>query len=280
MKKLFITIIVLLLLSLLVGTSSAAGFQAVDQVGQQEIVAFKLNRDAVNMSLDEYLVKMDMSIEEFYSLPGFATPNIESKPDCKSQSMQSKSTQYTMLSSGPEEVQAWVVCDDDMKSWYEELVGHSVTWDDVFMWAWNILEGGDDPFWPEFEIEYTMGAGHYTSWISTNSGNIYQLFDEGRSNHPKPGDCDVGIYMTGQVTGDYLGLSEQGGDDFIIRVRDTGIMPLANLWQHEASHNFGAPDHNPGWFDFCIMSYTWAFYVRSWCGSCHSTIYSNRFHFG
>jgi hypothetical protein len=274
MKKIAIfKISTLLILSLLVSTALAAA-TPVDQPNLQEILAAQ-NLGAViditHMTTEEYLAKTGTTIEGFYSIPGHVTPNIESRADGESQES---------LLTIPQTVEAYVVCDDDMKLWYETLVGHSVTWDDVYMWAWNILEGGDDPFWPQYEIEYNMGAGHYTNWYSTNYGNLYQIFDEGRTNFPKPSDCDVRVFMTGQLTGNIYGLGEKPGNAFIIRVRETGSWPLANLWQHEASHNYDAPDHDPGLFDWCVMSYTWGPWTRDWCGSCHSTIYTNRYRFG
>ncbi len=263
----------LLILSLLVSTALAAA-TPVDQPNLQEINAtqnFGAVIDITNISTEEYLAKTGIPAESFYSLPGYVTPNIESRVNDGSPDS---------LLTIPQTVEAYVVCDDDMKSWYETLMSHSVTWDDVYMWAWNILEGGDDFFWPQYEIEYNMGAGHYTNWSSTNSGDLAQLFNEGRNNFPKPSDCDVRVFMTGQLTGNIYGLGETPGNAFIIRVREPGSWPVANLWQHEASHNYNAPNHDPGLFDWCIMSYIWGPSTRDWCSSCHSTIYENRFRFG
>ena len=42
---------------------------------------------------------------------------------------------FSELDVNPQQIQAYVVCDDDMKVHYEQIVGHSVPWDTIFMWA-------------------------------------------------------------------------------------------------------------------------------------------------
>jgi hypothetical protein len=222
-----------------------------------------------NMTTEEYLNATGMTLESFYSIPGHVSFNVESQDLDRSQNS---------LLSTPQTVQAYVVVDNAAKLWLEYIQGHPVTWDDVYMWAYTILEGGDDPFWPQYGIDYNML--HYTNWSSTDTTSLATLFDEGRNSFPMPSDCDVRIFMTGRPTGADNGKSEVLGSAFIMKVRQPGMWPLANLWQHDASHNYYAPDHIDGLLDYCVMSYTWGPSTRDWCSSCYTTMYSNRLHFG
>jgi hypothetical protein len=223
-----------------------------------------------NMTTEEYLAATGMTLEEFYSLPGNGSLNVES---------QDGGSRNSLLST-PETVQAYVIVDDAMKAWYEYLVGHTVTWDDVYMWAYNILENGDDPFWSQYEIDYNMHD--YTHWHSTEATSMAAIFNEGRNTISKPSDCDVRIFLTGQHPNplvDANGIGERPGNAFILTVREP-TCPVANLWQHEASHNYDVIDHDPGLLDVCVMSYAWIRLTRDWCSSSYTTLYSNRFHFG
>lgn len=177
-----------------------------------------------------------------------------------------------------------IVVDDDMKAHYEAIIGTTVTWNAVYEWANNILEGGDDPFWSWFEIDFV--TREYRQWNSP-SNTLLNLLSLGQQAFPKPAGIDVTVIMTGQIEGGLtppLGWSEVLGDAFVMSTRAANyLMPLFNLWQHEASHLYGAPDHADFWsalWTVCIMSYIWAPATRSWCSGCSSTIYSNRLRFG
>lgn len=63
--------------------------------------------DITHMTTEEYLAKTGTTIEVFYLLPGHITPNIEYGADDESQES---------LLTIPQTVEAYVVCDDDMKS--------------------------------------------------------------------------------------------------------------------------------------------------------------------
>jgi hypothetical protein len=270
-----ISLSLLLFLSLLFSPALAVTTSSEQQNVQQNSQDITDAIDAIdyfdtNMTTEEILAATGMTLESFYSIPGHVSFNVESRDLDKSQNS---------LLSTPQTVQVYVVVDEDAKLWYEYIQGHLVTWDDVYMWAYNILEGGDDFFWPQYEIDYNMHA--YTNWDSPDSTSLSVIFEEGKNTITKPSDCDVRFFITGHNT-DMLGprgISEMLGDDFIIKVRDPTV-PMANLFQHEASHNYGAPDHDPGLLDWCVQSYAWIQSTRDWCSSCHTTMYSNRFHFG
>jgi hypothetical protein len=169
-----------------------------------------------------------------------------------------------------------IIWDDNLWAYYDSLVGHHANpYTEVTPWVASILEDGDDPFESTFDIDYH--ASLFAYWQSTESGDMFQLFDEGRANFGASG-CDVRVFMTGQYCGGVCGLSEYPGNAFIMTV-NTDAIPWANLWQHEASHNYGAPDHIPGYYDYCIMSYYWAPSIRDWCNGCGTIINNNRLQF-
>jgi hypothetical protein len=174
-----------------------------------------------------------------------------------------------------------IIVDDDMKAHYEAIIGTSVTWSDVYEWANNILEAGDDPFDSEFDIPFI--TVEYRQWNSP-AGTAEQLLAWGQQAFPKPSHIDVTVIMTGQDLFPVGGVAERMGDAFLISTKAGNyLMPLANLWQHEASHLYDAPDHADFWealFTYCIMSYIWALVTRSWHSDCWQTIYENRFRFG
>jgi hypothetical protein len=201
-------------------------------------------------------------------LPGYYTPQ---------EHVPSKS----MLLSDPAPVEAYVVCDDDMFTQMQEIYWwrfwQPVTWDEVYMWAWNILEGGDDPFETNFQIDFKMEAGHYTNWDSA-PGTLYQLYYWGIGNFSSAQEstgCQVLVIMSGQSDPDAGGWG--GGDTFIIGTRNS---PQANLVQHEASHLYGCPDHTVPPEPNCVMSYDYTYSTRAWCASCTATISANRYTFG
>ncbi|MCL1977754.1 MAG: hypothetical protein FWG55_06630, partial [Candidatus Bathyarchaeota archaeon] len=72
------------------------------------------------------------------------------------------------------------------------------------------------------------------------------------------------------------------GNHFLMTVNPPGTLPLANLFQHEASHLFGCYDNDPGLTDICIMSYTWIGATRNYCKSgydCYNVMMTNRYRF-
>ena len=66
-----------------------------------------------------------------------------------------------------------------------------------------------------------------------------------------------------------LGVAELNGNDFIVRDFNSCV------GQHEMSHLYGCYDHDLGLWTWCVMSYTWGYYVRSWCGTCTDIINNN-----
>lgn len=82
----------------------------------------------------------------------------------------------------------------------------------------------------------------------------------------------------------YGGLwAERLGDAFAMSVKAGFLgMPVWHLFQHEASHLYGALDYK-GWdavTTWCIMSYMWQSVTRSWCDGCTNIITANKHHFG
>ncbi len=191
--------------------------------------------------------------------------------DLQSQRLQSKSMPPSMLDGDPPvTVSARVVTDDDLLSLYQSIVGYPANWYQMInYWVSQIVEDGDDPFESGFTIDFTFV---YSTWTSPDTGgNLAELFYAALEECPKPATYDVAIYITGQYTNDALGWCWPDGNAFIMTA-NTAYVPLANLWQHEASHLFYAPDH----LEYCIMSYYWAPQTRYWCAGCEGTINGNR----
>lgn len=177
-----------------------------------------------------------------------------------------------------------IIVDDDMKSYYESIDGWSVSWSEIYDWAGNILETGDDPFWSSFEIDFV--TKEYRQWNSPSS-TLLSLLSLGQQAFPKPAGIDMTVIMTGQIKrGISLPLSwaELLGDAFIMTVRAADyLVPVANVLQHEASHLYGTLDQSDWWSaltTWCIMSCIWMPVTKSWHSDCSSTIYLNRLCFG
>jgi hypothetical protein len=176
-----------------------------------------------------------------------------------------------------------IIWDDDLWAYYNNMVGHVANpYTEVTPWLISILEDGDDPFESTFDIDYQASLFAYWSNSPPDCGGLVQLFNIGKQSFSKSG-CDVRVFMTAIDFGNEWGYSElpdnDGGDDFIMRVDTDGVIPRANLWQHEASHNYGSDDHLWGENNYCIMSYTWAHLYRNWCDSCGPPIAYNRMKF-
>jgi len=212
-----------------------------------------------------------LSPEELLAFPGYVMVREESIP----RDGEVKVTQ----TSAP--VDTMIIVDDDAKSYMEAFFHTPIPWSAVYDWAYNLLEGGDDPFNDWFSIDFV--ASQYRSWNSP-SGSLTQLLQWGQQAFPKPVGIDVTFILTGQNTLPEGGRSEVLGDAFIMSAW-AGYYgnPLVNVWQHEASHLYHAPDHSDWWSAIttvCIMSYFWCPYTRNWCGGCSSEITSHKYRFG
>jgi len=169
-----------------------------------------------------------------------------------------------------------VVVDDTMKQMMEGILQRSCTWSEVKDWAYNILEAGDDPFFSTFSINFYIVK--YWCWEIGRQSLLDELYMAQKTFWPLcPDWYDCMVIMSGNMDGLTIGWSELLGDAFIMCVGFFGI-PLANVFQHEASHLYDANDHK-GWsalFTWCIMSYMWSALTRSWCGGCKDKINSNK----
>jgi len=81
--------------------------------------------------------------------------------------------------------------------------------------------------------------------------------------------------MTGQTDPNAAGVG--GGNRIVMTARSP---PQANLFQHEASHLYGCPDHTVSPQPWCVMSYDYLYDTRDWCSDCISTITTNHYTFG
>jgi len=271
----------MLFLCLLLFVPMFASMVSADQAANKPIPEVLTGRTS-DASMSGFGSNISKEALTLMCLPGYFMPNVEPTSSVFS-GLQGKSIQTFMLTSNPSPIQVYVVCDAEMKTRMEINLKHPVTWDDVYMWAWNILEGGDDPFWSYYGIDFNMFR--YSNWISP-AQPFNQLLYTVQSAKPKPADCDIEVLMTGRNDGPILGMCEgwptQPGqkfpNTFLMTVNTWFVMPpypSANNWQHEASHLFHAPDHNPGLFDFDIMSYFWSWTYRNWCGTCVTAMTPN-----
>jgi hypothetical protein len=85
------------------------------------------------------------------------------------------------------------------------------------------------------------------------------------------------------ITGNTIGMARLMGNHFVMNV-NYGIlgyhqMPLANLFQHEASHLFNCDDHKQISAPWCVMSYINNAFNRAYCGDCDTALWRNRHHY-
>lgn len=131
------------------------------------------------------------------------------------------------------------------------------------------VELGDDAFEREHQINFVVKE--IGTWDSTDDvTDSSKLFAEAWREIDK-GANDIKIAFTGQNMGDVGGVA--GGDTVIV----TPILDifLDNLHQHEYSHLFGAEDHDPGYGNWCVMSYAWFLFTNNWDTE-SSTIANNK----
>jgi len=248
------------------------------------VSAVSLNESEVEAStlLESNLTSSSLSLGQLAGLPGYITANEEP--------VDSKKTDYPIDympidggSATPAPVHTLIIVDDKAKSFLQNIyndlcISAEATWSDTASWAYNILEGGDDPFWNCFGIDYV--CNEYRAWVSP-SGTLKQLLDWAQQTFPKPAGVEVTFVFTGQGEPLVGGYGERPGDAFIVSACAMNYLcPLVNVWQHEASHNYGVYDHSALDFTVCIMSGWYIAVTRSWCSGCYTTITQNRYHFG
>jgi hypothetical protein len=171
------------------------------------------------------------------------------------------------------DVHIWVVADEEFRSYYGS------NWETQ---AYNIIETADNKFYTEHNINFIIDK--YTSWDSTDSeDSSSDLLKEAQREMDWDVDhdgCDMMAIFTNQAM-DHRGLSESinynGGDAWIMKHQISYDWDC-HLAQHEASHNYGCPDHGYAG-PYCIMSYQQMFCVDTWCNDCDDEIEDNRDHF-
>lgn len=174
-------------------------------------------------------------------------------------------------------VSVYAAADKEYMNYYDDW------WNPWDQDEWKIIiilavELGDDAFEREFRINFLIKE--IGTWDSTDDENDYvKLWWEAWREIDK-GMNDIKIAFTGQSMYQYGGIipmpvAGAAMYDTVI-VTPQFLFFEDNLHQHEYSHLFGAPDHNPGILDWCVMSYTWGFFTNNWCSECRSIIASNK----
>jgi len=176
-------------------------------------------------------------------------------------------------------VECYVVVDEEFRAHINTDI-----WQDWYIKAVYIFEETDNPFESTFDIDF-VAITIDGSWNSPNSITTMESLYTNAKNHvnwdAKKWCYEALIVLTEQDTsGDVLGMcwywdSERG---LVAETHHWGGVfgwDAYEILQHEESHLYYAPDHDPGTFDWCIMSYTWGFLTRSWCDECKSIIRSH-----
>jgi hypothetical protein len=137
--------------------------------------------------------------------------------------------------------------------------------------TYNLLENIDDYFIEKFGIDFVVTR--FEQYYSDNSlSDARDLFSDVKSKVNK-NDANIMIAFSAQYSGSIGGKAELCGDDVIIFYNPWhSWFSEDNVIQHELSHLFNAPDHNPGYFDWCVMSYFWCSFTHSWCDDCYHRI--------
>lgn len=186
----------------------------------------------------------------------------------------------------PAPVNTMVIVDDDAAVFLGLVnLGTGVS-ASLYEWAVTLLEVGDDPFWSSFSIDFVAVEFHY--WESPNFPqgqpitDMQSLLAHAIVAFPKPAGVDVIYVLTGQNTVPILGISYAYYNIFIVSVwAAVYLVPLQNVWQHEASHLYYAKDHAvTDFLTSCIMNSWYTAYTRVWCSGCTSRIAGNKFRYG
>lgn len=183
----------------------------------------------------------------------------------KNVNLQSSVAQTTTTNT----VNVWIIADEEYRSTFGS------NWKTK---AYNTIEGADDAFNNDHSINFVVGK--YSTWDSTDSeDNCSLLLREAQSesgwnsNHQ---GMDMLAIFTDQSM-DKRGRSEHLGDAWIMKHQITADWDW-HVGQHEASHNYGCPDH--GYTGpVCIMTYVNMMITANWCVDCDQTIETHRNHF-
>jgi len=218
----------------------------------------------------EKMTKEDLN--KLACLPGYFTPNqmsIEVITDNIGGQM--------LLDETTHVVKTIVIIDEEAYYYYVCNEPWFATWEGCCAWANNILEGGDDYLEIPFGIDFQAQSQYYCYWETPDYMDYYDLLDEIDGVDPTGVSCDVIVLMTGQSGGSIVGLANRMGHHFLMNAAASGwpyYIPVANLFQHEASHLYDCSDHG---YDqtYCIMSYTYQWQTRGYCTGCTTQINLN-----
>ena len=166
-------------------------------------------------------------------------------------------------------VNVWIVADEEYRSHFGS------NWQTK---AYNTIESADNAFIRDHNINFNVGK--YSEWDSDDTVHDSSLLDEAQSesgwNTDKQGMNMLAIFTNQQT--DSRGWAESLGDAWIMKHQISANWDW-HLAQHEASHNYGAPDH--GYLGaYCIMTYTYMMSTDTWDDECNQIINANRDHFG
>jgi hypothetical protein len=187
----------------------------------------------------------------------------------KAVNLQSSIAQTTTTNT----VNVWIIADEEYRSTFGS------NWQTK---AYNTIEGADDAFYNDHNINFVVGK--YSTWDSTDSEDSSSaLLAEAQSesgwnsNHQGMDMLAIFTDQSMDKRGRSESMNHNGGDAWIMKHQITADWDW-HLGQHEASHNYGCPDH--GTFGpSCIMTYGEMMTTENWCSSCDQTIETNRNHF-
>ncbi len=206
--------------------------------------------------------------------PGYFTPNqISVQSDSNEEGGQ-------MLLDSVDPIKTILILDEEMVSYYASIDPWNANWLLCCMWADNVLEGGDDYLEVPYGIDFQTEWDYISYWDSPDYMDYSHLLDEIDGVDPNGVGCDVIVLMSGQYGGSsgghqILGVANQPGAHFVMDITiGSWPYPVANLFQHEASHLFDCSDH---YWDqtYCIMSYTYQFQYRGYCTGCDTQLELN-----
>lgn len=147
----------------------------------------------------------------------------------------------------------------------------------------NLVESGDAPLVANYGIDFEVQLSYVSLWNPPTNMNYAQLLAEISKVKPQDVGCDVLMLLTGQseISGNSitLGMANATSHRHFLMYANAAsfpiLCPLANLFQHEASHLFDCSDH--GWdLTYCIMSYTYQKSYRGYCTGCNTQLNLNK----
>lgn len=197
----------------------------------------------------------------FLSTPESSTLQVDTSTDMS----------ITTTTTTSQSVTVWIVADEEFRNYYGPI------WQDV---AYQIIESSDDAFNRDHSInfqvakysEWSSPDDLYYSWDLMNSAQAHYGFDTDNQGY------DMMAIFTNQETSD-RGCAESLGDAWIAKTQYDASWNW-HLAQHEASHNYGCPDHGYAGPTDCIMTYSTMMWVDTWCDdTCDTTIEDNSGHF-